>query len=322
MEDFVIDASAMEERVPFPKEEQKVATKKAPVVKKREAVEAPDVTSCLRNEKVIVKRIFKENDGITDKKHPYYGGMAENSVNTFTVPILTNGSYKNVLTNAEKAFLEDYMGMQPNALSVHQKEDNYWENYFIRLTKQDTIFDLSNPEDYIRYKVLLANNDLICPSLKKLREAPKQTYCYVITSDKETYSNSKEVVSNKITCYKELGRIEDNYDVLKTIVETVDGRPVSMNSSLDFLKAKVTDLIEVDPREVLRVMTDPILPFRVLLNRAYQAKVVTKRGDYFYYSDEPLCNDGENPTASYAARYLSLPQNQELKLAIEAKLNK
>ncbi len=212
--------------------------------------------------------------------------------------------------------------MEPNALSVYNKHDNYWENYFVRLTKQDTIFDLSKPEDYIKYKVLLANTDTICPSLKKLKEYPKQTYQYVITSNSETYSTVKEKVSDKIDCYKELGKIEDNFEVLKSIVETVDGRTVSYNSSIDFLRSKITDLIEVSPRDVLKAMTDPLLPYRVLINRAAAAKVIGHKGDYYYYDGEPLCKDGENPTISYAARYLSLPKNQELKLAIEAKLNK
>ena len=319
MEDFVIDASGMEETTPVQKGETKIV-KKATGSKKRENIEIRDTISCLRAEKIIVKKILKENDGITDKKHPYYGGMSENATRTFTVPVLTNGAYKNVLTDVEKEFLEDYMGMEPNALSVYQKNDNYWENYFVRLTKQDTIFDLSNPEDYIKYKVLLANNDTICPSLKRLRESPKQTYEYVITSDKETYSNTKESVSNKKQCYKEFGKIEDNYDVLKTLIEIIDGRPVSANTNLDWMQAKVIDLIETNASEVLRVIKDQLLPFRVLLNKAYSAKVVTRRGDYYYYQDEPLCCDGENPTATFAAKYLSLPKNQELRFAIEAKI--
>lgn len=320
MEDFVIDASAMEETAPVQKSEPK-GTKKTQAAKRQEVSSEPkDVISCLRAEKIIVKKILKENDGITDKKHPYYGGMSENSIRTFTVPILTNGSYKNVLTDAEKEFLEYYMGMEPGALGIYQKVDNYWENYFVRLTKQDTIFDLSNPEDYIKYKVLLANKDTICPSTKTLRDYPKQTYEYVITSDKETYSNTKESVSNKKQCYKEFGKIEDNYDVLKTIVETVDGRPVSVNTNLDWLQAKVIELIESNASDVLRVIKDQLLPFRVLLNRAYAARVITRRGDYYYYQDEPLCLDGENPTATFAAKFLSLPKNQELKLAIESKI--
>lgn len=319
MEDFVIDASAMEETAPVQKSEVKV-TKKSQVAKHREVVEPDELINCLRAEKVIVKKILKENDGITDKKHPYYGGMAENADRSFTVPVLTNGAYKNVLTDAEKDFLEYKMGMEPNALSVYQKNDNYWENYFVRLTKQDTIFDLSNPEDYIRVKVLLSNTDFICPSLKELRLRPKQTYEYVITSDNETYSNTKESVTNKKQCYKEFGKIEDNYDVLKTLIETIDGRPISSNTNLDWLQAKVIDLIESNASDVLRVLKDQLLPFRVLLNKAYSAKVVTRRGDYYYYQDEPLCLDGENPTASFAAKYLSLPKNQELKLAIEAKI--
>lgn len=318
MEDFVIDASAMEDTAPVQKSEVK-ATKKS-VAKRHEDFEYKETVNCLRNENIIVKKILKENDGITDKKHPYYGGMAENSQRTFTVPILTNGAYKNVLTDNEKDFLEQKMGMEPNALSVYQKVDNYWENYFVRLTKQDTIFDLSNPEDYIRVKVLLANTDTICPSLKKLRTSPKQTYEYVITSDKETYSNTKESVSNKKQCYKEFGKIEDNYDILKTLVETIDGRPVSANTNLDWLQAKVIELIESNASDVLRVLKDQLLPFRVLLNKAYSARVITRRGDYYYYQDEPLCLDGENPTATFAAKFLSLPKNQELKLAIEAKI--
>ena len=45
MEDFVIDASAMEERVPIQKEEPKTTSKKTVTPKKSERVDAPDVTS-------------------------------------------------------------------------------------------------------------------------------------------------------------------------------------------------------------------------------------------------------------------------------------
>ena len=34
-----------------------------------------------------------------------------------------------------------------------------------------------------------------------------------------------------------------------------------------------------------------------------------------------MCGPNEDPTFTIAAKYLSLPQNQELKFSIEAKLN-
>ena len=65
------------------------------------------------------------------------------------------------------------MGLEINALSIYKKEDNYWENYRIRLTKQDTTLDLSYPEDFIKYKVLLANTNNIAKNVETLQDKPK-----------------------------------------------------------------------------------------------------------------------------------------------------
>lgn len=117
----------------------------------------------LQNKKIIVRHIHREGK-VTDKRHLLYGGMVENATKTFTVPVIAStGSLKNVLTNDEKDYFENLLGVN---LSVHNKKDNYWHNYQVRLTKSDTYLDLSNPEDYIKYKVLLANNTMICPSLQ------------------------------------------------------------------------------------------------------------------------------------------------------------
>ena len=63
----------------------------------------------LRKEKVIIRFVPKENDSITDRKHVAFGGMMETAVRGFTVPMLNNGTYKNVLTDDEKAYLEDVL---------------------------------------------------------------------------------------------------------------------------------------------------------------------------------------------------------------------
>ena len=123
----------------------------------------------LREETVTVKFLPKDGS-ITDKQHMLYGGMAENATRTFTVPIIAStGTLKNVLTNAEKAYFEDALGVN---LSVHNKKDNYWENFKVRLTKSDNILDLSNVDDYLKYKVLLANTQFICPSLEEYERRP------------------------------------------------------------------------------------------------------------------------------------------------------
>lgn len=277
----------------------------------------------LRNEKVIVRFVPRDNDNITDRKHVAYGGMMDSSVRGFTVPMLSNGAFKNILTDSEKSYLETVLGLEENGLSVYNKKDNYWENYLIRLGKQDTILDLSNPEDYIKYKVLLANKDTIAPSMKYLREYRKATYEYVIMEPHEEFSDSRNRVNNTMKCYEEFGAIKEKFDVLKCIIETLDGRPVNANTKIEFLQGKIADLINVNPKLFLETITDPLLNTKVTIKKAVEKGVISKRGEYYYLREDgsPLCGPNEDPTFTIAAKYLNLPQNQELKFSIEAKLN-
>ena len=86
-----------------------------------------ELISCLRNEKVIVRYIVKPNTNVSNQRHVLYGGMAETASRTFTVPMLKSGALVNVLTDSEKDFLEYYMGLEKNALSVYQKIRNLYD---------------------------------------------------------------------------------------------------------------------------------------------------------------------------------------------------
>lgn len=279
--------------------------------------------SCLRNERIIVRHVPKEGGLVTNPKHILYGGMAENAVRYFTVPILeSSGAYKNVLTDDEKAFLEEVMGLEYNALSVYKKENNYWSNYQVRLTKQDNFLDLSVPDDYIKYKVLKANSNFIADSLETLQDKPKATYQFVMIREGEEESNESEKLSATMRCYMEYGKIKDDKDTLKCIIELIDGRPIAANSKIELLQGKINNLIQADSKLFLKIITDPLLSTKVLINKAIEAGVISKRGDQYYLisSNSPLCGNNEDPTLNVAARYLNLPKNQELKLSIEAKI--
>ncbi len=83
------------------------------------------LVSCLRNEKLVVRFIPRDNGVITNPKHVFYGGMAATASMVLTVPIMESSQTPvNVLTNAEKSFLEEYMALPPNALSVYNKTNN------------------------------------------------------------------------------------------------------------------------------------------------------------------------------------------------------
>ena len=289
---------------------------------------AKQIINCLRNERVIVRHIPKLGGMVTNPKHILYGGMADNAVKTFTVPRLSSGMYVNVLTDEEKACLEQIMNLEYNALSIYKKTDNFWDDSndkgisSVRLTKQDNYLNLSDPEDYIRYKILLANKNYIAPSLEALQDAPKASYQFVIISEGDETKNAKVNMSTTMKCYKEFGKIENDADTLRVVIETIDGRPLASTSKLEFLQTKANDLIQADSRLFLKVVTDPLLNTKVLIKKAIEAGIIAKRGTYLYLRDDntPLCENNEEPTLNIAAKYLTNPKHQEIKFSLEAKL--
>lgn len=287
-----------------------------------------ELVNCLKEERVIVRHIPRQSNMVQNPKHVLYGGMAENAIRVFVVPRLSSGKYVNVLTNDEKEFLENIMGLEDNALSIHKREHNFWDDSNpdgiakVILKKQDNYLDLRDPNDYIRYKILLANKDHIAPSLRALEDHPKATYQYVIIGEGDETKSAKSNMSNTMMCYKEYGKIEEDIDTLRLIIETLDGRPVASTSKLEFLQTKINDLIQANPKTFLKVVTDKMLPTKVLIKKGVAAGIITKKGDYLYLrsDNKPLCEEGEDPTINVAARFLNDPKHQSIKFAIETEL--
>ena len=294
---------------------------------KKNIGEEKPLINCLRNEKVIVRYLPKQSRMVTNPKHVLFGGMAENATRTFVVPMLSSGRYVNVLTDSDKDFLEELMGLPTNALSIYKKVDNFWDDANeagiskVTLRKQDNYLNLANVEDYIRYKILLANKEYIAPSLEALETNPKATYQFVIlTEDSETQS-AKKGMTILMQCYTAYGKIEDDVDALRVIIETLTGVTVHKNTKKEFLQTKANELIQGNSKMFLKIATDPMLQTKVLIRRCIEGGLIAHRGNQYYIKEGniPMCEDGE-PTLNVAAQWINLPKNQEIKLSLEAKL--
>lgn len=286
--------------------------------------------SCLRNERVIVRFVPRETAMVKDPKHVLGGGMAEKATRSFVVPILSStGHYKNVLTNSEMKFLEKIMGMEKGALSVYKRTDNFWDDSNpngigrVTLHKQDNYLDLNSPTDYIKYKILLANKDYIAASLQELEDYPKATHQFVIISENAEATSRLNKADITMKCYMEYGKVENDADTLRVIIELLEGRPVgSGNVKLDFLKGKIIEWISRNSRQFLNIITDELLPAKVLIKKCVEAGLIGKRNDAYFLMDGnvPLCEINEESTLNNAAKYLSSVKRQELKYTLEAKL--
>ena len=278
----------------------------------------------LRAEKAIVRFVPHQGgpEG-DDPRHVLSGGKAEGAPDRFCVPILrSTGAYKNVLTDSEKEFLEERLGLESNALSVYRKVNNYWDNYFVTVDKNGLTLDLLDPGQYIQYKVLLANTETIAPSLEDLQDRPKTTYRYVLVKedDESRIENSK--MDTTMQCYKEFGKIDSDKDTMRVLVELLDLRPYAVNTKTEFLRSRINQLIQADAKTFLKTITDPMLHTKVILRRAVELGKVSRRGDYYYLRSDnsPMCDGGQDPTLSNAAKWLNLPSHQDIKALLETEV--
>lgn len=290
--------------------------------------ERENLVNCLRNEKVIVRFIARARGMVTDPRHVLYGNMASGSKMRLTTPLLRSGGFVDVLTKEEKRFLEYKLGLEPNALSVHNRTNNFWSDANeqgigrVELVKGDNPFDLSKPIDYIKYKILLANRDQVAPSIQALQDKPKASYRFVIINENDSAKAATTKVTLKAQAYMEFGKVNEDKEKMRVIIETIDGRPTGADSKLETLQGKIGELIEANTKMFLQVVRDPLLDNKVLIKKAIEAGVISVRGNYLYIreTNTPLCDNGQEPTMNMAAKFLSLPKNQELKFSIEAKV--
>ena len=311
------------ERVQVPIEHKETVTQATRVSEERD-----NLINCLRNEKVIVRFISRARGMVTDPRHVLFGGMAAGSKIRFTTPLLRSGGYVDVLTKDEKRFLEYKLGLEPNALSVHNRNNNFWSDANeqgigrVELIKGDNLFDLSEPIDFIKYKILLNNKDQIAPSMQALQDKPKATYKFVIINEGDTAKAANTRVTLKAQAYMEFGKVNEDKDKMRVIIETIDGRPTAADSKIEYLQGKIGELIESNTKMFLQVVKDPLLDNKVLIRKAIEAGVIANRGNYLYLREGnmPLCENGQEPTLNVAAKYLSLPKHQELKFSLEAKV--
>lgn len=302
---------------------------KPQTVERMQMPHSNEPVNCLRNERIIVRFVPSPTAMVQRKGHILSGGMAETATRSFVVPVLSKTNmFKNVLTDNEKAYLEKAMGLEINALSVYKKENNFWDSSNpngigrVILNKQDNYLDLSIPEQYIQYKILLANKDQIASSMEELEERPKATYQFVIISEGDETQKNLSKMDVTMECYTEYGAVKKDKDTLRVIIEQLEKRPTSPNVKLDFLQGKINEYIQADPRKFYKAITDEYLPAKVLIKKCVEAGLIgTKNNTYYLRKDgTPLCEMNEESTLNNAAKYLSSIRHQELKFMLEAQL--
>jgi hypothetical protein len=122
-----------------------------------------------------------------------------------------------------------------------------------------------------------------------------------------------------------LGKVSEDKEVLKLIVETMVGKKYADNTSKEWLQTQALDLIKSgakNARLFMSIINDDFLDNKVLIRKALSKGLIADRGGFLYIKDGnvPMCGDGEDPTIQNAAKWLAKPQNQERLFSLQAKI--
>ena len=273
----------------------------------------------LPQEKVTIKFI-KRNKGLAadvSESHVISGGMVEGATRKFCVPLQRGGGLKNVLTTEEKEYFENghFRGVN---LSIYS---DFWHSKNVALEKLDTILDLSIPEDYLKYKILLAWQDVIAPSLEEYKRTNKGTYQFYMTRTGEELKDRSKKLDLIKTAWKEYYKIEDNRDVLVSIIYLMSGKKLSDNSTMKFINTEVETLVDSRTKDFLNLIEDPNFETKTLIALAENVGIVVKKnGKYETVDGLTLAKEGEIASLQNAVKYLIDPKNQEVRDLIEARV--
>jgi len=273
----------------------------------------------LPNKKVKVRYIRRKTGMASnvDANHVISGGLLSGSTRKFCAPLTRQGSIKNILTDDEKDYLENKMGIP---LSVY-KNPEFWTNRKVTLIKGDTTLNLSELSDYIDYKILLANKDVIANGLTNAKNS--LTYQFVIIEDGEEVTVQRSNFSSKKKAFKLYSKIEDSQEVLRSIVKLVEQKAISKTADIDWLRGQVENIIDTKPEQFVSLMEDANYGIKMIISNAEDAGVIVRKNKRYSTADGlDLSREGEVASFENAVRYLADPLNQEIVDIIEAKTKK
>jgi hypothetical protein len=268
--------------------------------------------------KVRVRPNLENSGWIKNPRHAAFFKV-EGAYESYPVAMLKSGQLKNPFTDEEKVFLEEHYGYEPNTLSVYKK-DSPLREINVRLTKDGMALDLSNPDDYIIYKVLLTNSEKIAPSVKERKS--KATYKFYIEDEAEIAEMKSSDANINQIAWMEYGKISENKSKLTAFLKIysqvfkMPTTKIDKNTDIKILQGKVSDIVKDKMQGFVEIVTNPDYETMLLISEAVENGVIVRTGTKYSLAE----GDQIGNTFKEAIQYLKAPVNQELILILEEQI--
>jgi len=195
-----------------------------------------------------------------------------------------NGELADPLTDEERTYFESKdsgLSLERGDLSIHKKDRNYWSTFTVKLDKNVLELDLSNPMDYIRWKVLLVNKDHVAPS--EAEKFNKGTYKFAIVEEGAQEVAKAKVAVTKKDAYILLGTLLDSATKMKNFLGVYNStkpgtKKIAPNASLEFLQIETEKALEENMSSFIEILRDKNYDTKILINQAMTAKALVREG--------------------------------------------
>ena len=277
----------------------------------------------LPNEKIKVEFVKVQKGNVVNPKHVLFGGMAENAIRHLAPRrSRTTFKYIPVLSKEEQKCLESELMLEEGDLSVYKPVNNYWDSVHVDLTKDGITLNLSDPIDFIKYKVVESYDDLVAASLADKAIKDKLTYQFVIVREGDKSNITVSNYNVKKEAYKLADKLEVNMENVKEFLYLA-GKRTAGNVSITKLKSMLAEMVENTPERVVDIVSAVDYNIRALIAKGVLAGVIKDiNGSYQLEDGINLCAEGETASLSNAIKFLSNNNNADVKNLIEAKLGK
>jgi hypothetical protein len=191
------------------------------------------------------------------------------------------GQLMNPLTDDEALFLEKKLAKKEGDLSIYKApKENFWSRYYVKLDKDETLLDLSDPDQYIRYKVLLTNKELIAPSFEDRLNIPSARWM-MVDVDHEVATEAREAELMQ-SVWMEFGAIQNSHNKMRNVLKIYSEKSVPKNAKTDFLKAEVKKVVELNPNKFIQIIKDDNFDMRCFIEDALEVGAIAKTGKNKY----------------------------------------
>lgn len=237
------------------------------------------------------------------------------TIKVYSTEMGKGGVYKTGLSESEIEELKklpEFKDVDFNSKPINKKLGNFWSELEIRLdTKKGNEVDLSDPINFVKYKVMLASSKFCNSPLEKLKWPSAE---WMIIDEEETAKVEAVQIDAELEASELFYSLseEDRKGLVKLF-----GKTKVEKATPALIKTTLFKEMKKDPKKFMKMATDKSLKTRILLEELLTNKIITKHGNYYKNGDDPIGNSTDE-----AVSYLEDARNGSVRIALENKLEK